>query len=131
MSELSSIRRERIQNRLTKAVLSDDGVERLNSIISANELSESDAAEMLQNARRKRIDVIRGVYMRKVWVGAAVLSTGIGAVYLYLLAAGTVSKAVWLLGGIIVLMGLGLALQGVVGIIGAAQRRGSFVDYLD
>ena len=130
MNELTQVRRERIQNRITKVVVADESRENLEAIISANEISEADAEDMIRKARKVRNDIIRGVGMRKVWVGGAVMSLGIGALYVFLILTGSLTKAIWVLGGLIVAMGLGMILGGLIGIVMAPTKRGSFVDHL-
>ena len=130
MNELTPVRRERIQNRITKVIVSDEPRKNLEAIISANEISEAVAEEMVRNARKNRIDIIRGIGMRKVWVGGAVMSIGIGALYIFLLLVGTLTKAIWMLGGLIAVMGFGMILGGLAAILMAPAKRGSFIDHL-
>lgn len=130
MNELTPVRRERIQNRITKVVVSDEPEEKLEAIIQANEMIEEDAAKMIQNARKIRIDIIRGVAMRKVWIGGAVLALGIGTLYVILIIVGVLSKATWVLGGFIAAMGITMVLGGILSIVLAPSKRGSFIDHL-
>lgn len=128
MSELSPVRREKIQKRISKAILADETTESVDQIVSVNELSETDADEMIRMARRQRVDVIRGIYMKKVRLGSFIVALGVAVVYLVAMVAGVITRPILLLGAMVVGMGLISIVGGIIGIVMAPSRKGSFLD---
>lgn len=131
MSELSPVRREKIQKRISKAILADETTESVDQIVSVNELCEEHAEEMIRVARKHRVDVIRGIYMRKVRLGSFIVALGVGVVYLIALVVGVVTRPILLLGGLIVGMGLVTIIGGILGIAMAPSKKGSFLDSVE
>ena len=125
MSELNPARREQIQAKITKVILEDGGKEKLDQIIAVNELSESDAKELIKEAKKERVDIIRGGYLRNVWIGSAVLSLGIGCAYVIAMMTGELSLTIKLLSGFIMLLGVGMVVASLLGIIFASLKKGA------
>ena len=131
MSELSPVRREKIQKRISKAILADEKTESVDQIVSVNELSEADADEMIRVARRHRVDVIRGIYMKKVRLGSFIVALGVAVVYLVAIVAGVITRPILLLGGLVVGTGLVSIIGGILGIAMASSKKGSFLDFAE
>ena len=105
MSELTPVRRERIQGKVTKLILQDDEREKLDQLISVNELSETDAEEMISIARKERIDIIRGKCMKSVYLGFLNLFGGVGAIYAFQMLIGRLTTPVWILACLLLVLG--------------------------
>lgn len=128
MSELTEVRRERIQNRISKAIIADDPQEKLDQIVAVNELTDEQATAMIQVGRKHRIDLIRGFHMKKLRSGCLILALGIFSLRGFHMFVGMITKPVLILGGLISVLGLILVIQGVLGILLAAGKRGSVED---
>lgn len=126
--EISESRLEAIQKRLTSAVVGDQTEEKINQIISANKLDEAEASQLLKEAKRKRLDIIRGVQMRKVRLGCFVMILGVAALYLVKAISGRIDLPIFCIAGFILAMGGILLLLGLFGIIFAGSKRGCFLE---
>ena len=124
MSELTPVRRERIQSKATKLVLQDDQ-EKLDQLISVNELSEEDAAEIIKAAKKERVDIIRGKCMKNVYLGCMIMMLGVAVVYCIVLVLGNLTRINWIIAGFMQVLGLWKVLEGVGGIILAPKKKGA------
>jgi hypothetical protein len=125
MSELTPVRRERIQGKITKIILQGDDRVKLDKLISVNELSGADAEEMIRIARKERVDMIRGKCMKSVYLGCLNLIGGIGAVYAFLMLIGRLTTPVWILSCLLLVLGAWKVTEGLVGIAMAPMRKGA------
>lgn len=126
MSELTPVRRERIQSKVTKLILQDAEPEKLDQIISVNELSDADAKQMIDAARKERVDVIRGLCMKNVYLGCMVMMLGVAVVYSIILFLGNMTKPMWVVAGFMEVLGLWKIIEGVGGIVMAPKKKGAF-----
>jgi hypothetical protein len=124
MIELTPVRKERIQGKITKIILADEEPEVLAQIIAVNELTEEQAREMVQVARKERINQIRRGQMKNLYLGCLILLLGLGAVYGFAMLIGYVTKPVWILSLLIMAQGLGCVVLSVVKILLAGLKKG-------
>ncbi len=129
--ELSEERRERIQSRITKAIVADTGQEKIDQIISANELSEEITSELIAEGQRVRLDIIRGLQMKKLRLGLFIMIAGIASIYMVAFVVGSISQPIFYIALFIVALGLAMIVAGVVGIASARKQRGSFLSELE
>jgi len=126
--ELTESRRERIQERVTRAVICGEPEETLGQVIQANQLAKNVAEEMIGIARKERLRIIRDHYMRYLRLGSFLMALGMAAIYGVLLLAGFRIPTAEYLGMFISAMGLALVLYGLAGILGAPRKKGSYAD---
>ncbi len=124
MIELTPVRKERIQGKITKIILADQGLETINQIIAVNELTEEQANEMVQVARKERINRIRQLQMKGLYLGCVIMILGMAALYTFALLIGHVSRPIWCLTGLLMLMGLWKVVQSIIGIALAGSKKG-------
>jgi hypothetical protein len=125
MSELTPVRRERIQSKLTRLILKDEEQEKINQLIKVNELNDEDAGEMVRIAKKERVDIIRGLCMKNLYLGCLIMILGIGSVYAFGMVVGMVTKPILILAAVLVVLGLCKVVEGVVGIALAPRKKGA------
>jgi len=128
MSELTPVRKERIQGKIIKVILADQGVEAINQIIAVNELTEEQANEMIHVATKERIHLIRQLQMTSLYLGCLIMILGMAALYVFAWLIGHVTRPIWLLTVFLMLMGFGKVVQSTVGIALAGSKKGPVVD---
>lgn len=126
--ELTESRRERIQERVTRAVICGEPEETLDQVIQANQLAKNVAEEMIGVARKERLRIIRDHYMRHLRLGSFLVALGMAAIYGVLVLVGFRIPAAEYLGMFISAMGLALVIYGLAGILAAPRKKGSFAD---
>ncbi|MDF1810605.1 MAG: hypothetical protein P1V20_00250 [Verrucomicrobiales bacterium] len=124
MSELTPVRKERIQSKITRIVLQDEGREKLDQVIEVNEVDEVEAQEMIRVARKQRIDAIRSLCMKNIYIGSMVMILGVAVIYSLIIVMGNPSRPIWAVAWFILLLGIWKLTEGVVGIAMAGSRKG-------
>lgn len=128
MSDLSPVRKERIQSKITRIILKDEGDDKLNQLLAVNEVNETDAAEMIKAARKIRVDQIRGQCMKNLYLGCFIMFLGLAAAYCFTIVTGVITNPVRVITAFLLGLGLLKVIQGVVGIAIAPAKKGPVTD---